>query len=224
MNYGDYAYIEAFPRRNVPVLPGPERRRAAPRSSRSGSGPSCRTTPTWRSASRIHELDKLVANGLSEEDFQTTRDYLMKNVFLMTATQDQQLGYALDSEVVRHCGEYAADMRDKLAKLTRADVNAADQASTSQAKDLSVVIVTKDADGLKEKLVADEFSPITYDGEKPKALLDEDKVIGALQARHQGRGRDDHARGRRLREVDPVLSGYDRAAGDRRPLCIGGQG
>ena len=31
-------------------------------------------------------------------DFEATRDYLMKNVFVMTATQDQQLGYALDSE------------------------------------------------------------------------------------------------------------------------------
>jgi zinc protease len=50
-----------------------------------------------------------------------------------------------------------------------------------QAKNLSVVVVTKDADALKAALVADEFSPITYDGEKPKVLLDEDKVVGALK-------------------------------------------
>jgi zinc protease len=41
------------------------------------------------------------------------------------------------------------------------------------------VIITKDAEGLKERLVTDAFSPITYDGEKPKELLDEDKAIGA---------------------------------------------
>ena len=42
-------------------------------------------------------------------------------------------------------------------------------------------IVTKDAEGLKKQLVADAFSTITYDGEKPQELLDEDKVIGATK-------------------------------------------
>ena len=50
-----------------------------------------------------------------------------------------------------------------------------------QAKNLSIVMITKEAEALKTALVADEFSPIKYDGEKPKALLDEDKVIGALK-------------------------------------------
>jgi zinc protease len=48
-------------------------------------------------------------------------------------------------------------------------------------RDLSVVIVTKDAAGLRQALVTDAFSPIRYDGEKPKALLDEDQVIGNLK-------------------------------------------
>ena len=43
------------------------------------------------------------------------------------------------------------------------------------------MIVAKDAAGLKEKLVSDAFSPIKYDGNKPQALLDEDKVIGAMK-------------------------------------------
>ena len=46
---------------------------------------------------------------------------------------------------------------------------------------LSVVIVTKDAVNLKQKLLSDEFSPIQYDGEKPKELLEEDKAIGGLK-------------------------------------------
>jgi hypothetical protein len=49
------------------------------------------------------------------------------------------------------------------------------------AKDLSIVYITKDAAGLRQALVSDAFSPIKYDGEKPKALLDEDQVIGALK-------------------------------------------
>ncbi len=52
MNYGDYAYIEAFPGGMFRMLAGAQRRRGARRSSRSGSGLSCRRTRTWRSASR----------------------------------------------------------------------------------------------------------------------------------------------------------------------------
>ena len=97
MNYGDYAYIEAFPARHVPVLSRSRTSPGSARSSRSGSAPSCPPTRTWRCAIAIHELNKLIDDGLSEADFETTRDYLMKNVYVMTAPQDQQLGYALDS-------------------------------------------------------------------------------------------------------------------------------
>jgi zinc protease len=69
-------------------------------------------------------------------------------------------------------------MRDGLQKLTLEQVNAVVRKHLS-AKDLSVVIVTKDAEALKRALVSDEFSPIAYDAEKPAALLEEDKVIGA---------------------------------------------
>ena len=127
----------------------------------------------------VHELDSLVRNGLSQGDFEETRDYLMKNVFVMTSRQDQQLGYALDSRWYG-IGEFTGYMRERLQKLTVEDVNAAIRRHLS-ARDLSIVIVAKDAAGLKQALVADAFSPIKYDGEKPPSLLDEDKVIGALK-------------------------------------------
>jgi zinc protease len=101
----------------------------------------------------------------------------MKNVYLLTATQDHALGTALDQKWYG-LPDYVTDMRAKLSNLTRADVNAAIKRHL-QAKDLSIVFVTKDAEALKAALVADGFSPIKYDGEKPKALLDEDQVIGA---------------------------------------------
>jgi zinc protease len=47
------------------------------------------------------------------------------------------------------------------------------------ARDLSIVIITKDAAGLQQALVSDAASTIKYDGDRPKALLDEDQVIGA---------------------------------------------
>jgi zinc protease len=124
-----------------------------------------------------YELEKLVANGLTREEFESTRDYLMKNVYLLTSTQEAQLGYALDSKWYA-IGEYTAYMRDRLTKLTVDEVNGAIRTHLS-AKDLSVVIITKDAEGLRDQLVSDAPSAMKYESERPKALLDEDAVIGA---------------------------------------------
>ncbi|MGZ5380713.1 MAG: M16 family metallopeptidase [Thermoanaerobaculia bacterium] len=176
MNYGDYAYLEAFPRGMFQFFPDAGLARRA-QLFEIWIRPVVPVNAHMALRIAIHELDRLVSEGLTEEEFQTTRDYLMKNAYLLTSTQDHQLGYALDQRWYG-LGDYVTTMRDKMGKLTRADVNAAVKRHL-QARDLSVVIITKDAEGLKEKLVSDAFSPITYDGEKPKELLDEDKAIGA---------------------------------------------
>ena len=64
--------------------------------------------------------------------------------------------------------------------MTLDQVNAAIKKHLT-ARDLSIVIITKDAAGLKQALVSDAFSPIKYDSAKPADLLAEDKVIGALK-------------------------------------------
>ncbi|MGI9042562.1 MAG: M16 family metallopeptidase [Gemmatimonadaceae bacterium] len=176
MNYGDYAYIEAFPRGMFQFFPDPNIARRG-QIFEIWIRPVVPENAHMALRIAVTELDDLIDNGLSEEDFQATRQYLMKNVYVMTATQDQQAGYALDSKWYG-MPEYTAYMRGQLEKLTRDDVNRALKKHLS-AKDLSVVIITKDAEALKNQLVADAFSPITYDGEKPQSLLDEDKVIGA---------------------------------------------
>jgi zinc protease len=127
----------------------------------------------------IHELGNLIDHGLTQAQFEETRDYLMKNVFVMTARQGQQLGYALDSKWFG-IGEYTQFMRDRLNTLTVDEVNAAIKKHLT-TKDLSIVIITKDAAGLKQALASDAASSIHYDGEKPADLLAEDKAIGALK-------------------------------------------
>ena len=178
MNYGDYAYVEAFPGGMFTMLPNP----GVPRRSQIVEvwiRPVVPVNAHMALRIAIWEIDKLIRDGMTQADFEATREYLMKNVFVMTATQNQQLGYALDSKWYG-IPEYTAFMREKLGKLTLADVNAAIRKHLS-SKDLSVVIVTKDAKGLADKLVADELSPITYDAPKDAKLLEEDKVIGALK-------------------------------------------
>jgi zinc protease len=178
MNYGDYAYIEAFPRGMFQFFPDPN----IPRRSQLFEVWIRPVVPeNARMALRIalFEAARLIQNGLTEEDFQATREYLMKNVYLLTATQEQQLGYAIDSKWYG-IPDFATMMRDRLSKLKRADVNAAIRKHFS-AKDLHVVFITKEADALKATLLADDVSTIRYDSEKPKDVSDEDKVIGALK-------------------------------------------
>jgi zinc protease len=43
------------------------------------------------------------------------------------------------------------------------------------------VIVTQDAKGLAAALAADGVSTVKYDAEKPAALLEEDRIIGATK-------------------------------------------
>lgn len=178
MNYGDYAYIEAFPRGMFQFFPNPNLGRKA-QLFEVWIRPVAPQNAHFALRLALWELGKLVDKGLTQADFETTRGYLMKNVFVMTATQDQRLGYALDSQWYG-TPEFTQMMRDGLAKLTVADVNAAIRKHLS-ARKLSVVFITKDAAGLKNALVSDAFSPIKYDAAKPQAVLDEDQVIGALK-------------------------------------------
>ena len=176
MNYGDYAYIEAFPNGGRQFFPSANIARKS------------QLFEIWIRPVRpehahhalriaIHELEQLVNDGLTEEQFESTREYLSKNVFLLTSTQSQNLGYALDSRFYG-IGDYTEYVRSGLERLTAADVNAAIKRHL-QAENLSVVMITKDAAGLKEALLSDAVSTMTYESEKPAELLAEDEVIGA---------------------------------------------
>src|SRR5262249_8011701 len=100
-------------------------------------------------------------------------------VYLMTAKEDEQNGYALDSKFYG-IGEFTEYIRDKLSKLTVEDVNRAVRKHLS-ADNLSVGIVTKDAAGVRDKLRSDAPSPLVYDAPKPKDVLDEDKVVTSIK-------------------------------------------
>ena len=178
MNYGDYAYIEAFPRGMYQFFPDPNIARQQ-QLFEVWIRPVVPENAHMALRIALHEVEKLVKNGLTQEQFEATRDYLMKNVYVKTSTANQQVGYALDSRWYG-IGEYAEHMRAALAKLTVDDVNRAIREHI-RPRDLQIVMITKDAEGLKQKLVSDEVSTIKYEAEKPQALLDEDKVIGSMK-------------------------------------------
>ena len=125
----------------------------------------------------MHELDKLITEGMSAEDFEATRNYLDKFVSLLVKTQSRQLGYAMDA------GYYGTPaftdyIREGLAKLTVDDVNAAIRRHL-QTEDIKFVFITKDADDLRQRLANNQPSPIEYNAPKPE-LAEEDVMIANL--------------------------------------------
>lgn len=186
MNYGDYSYIEYFPR-------GMYQFHADPNLARSQQIfqvwlRPLRTINDAHFATRvaIFELQKLVNQGLTEKQFEDTRRYLQKFVGLLLKSQGDRLGYALDSEYYK-TAEFADYVRQGLERLTLQDVNRVIK-QYLQVDNVQFVFVTKEAEALRQRLIKNEPSLVTYNSEKPKALLDEDAIIAkfplAMTAQH----------------------------------------
>ena len=178
LNYGDYAYVEYFPRGMFQFQPDPNLGRRQqifqiwirPVEPQNGHF-------VLRAA--LYEYDQLVREGMSKEAFESTREFLSKYVNVLTATQDAQLGYALDSRYY-HIADFPTYMREQLAKLTLEDVNRAIRQSL-KSDSMRIAIVTKDATSLRDAIISNKPSPITYNAPKPKEITDEDKTIEAYK-------------------------------------------
>jgi len=175
MNYGDYAYIEYFPRGMNQFHPDTNLGRQQQifqvwiRPVRSNNDAHFATRVA------MYELDKLIENGMTETDFEATRAFLTKFASLLTDGQSRQLGYALDSQYYG-TEDFAAYVRDGLAKLTLDDVNRVLRENLDMTN-MQYVFVTRDGEDLRKRLLSDQRSPMTYDAELPEEVLEEDKLI-----------------------------------------------
>jgi zinc protease len=174
LNYGDYAYIEYFPRGMFQFTPDPNQARVT-QIFQIWIRPVVPENGHFVLRAAWYEYDKLVRDGMSKEAFEATREFLTKYNNILTQTQGAQLGYALDSRYYK-IPEYVLYMREQLAKLTLADVNNAIQRYL-KSDAMRVVIITKDAEGLRDAILGNKPSPITYNSPKPKEITDEDKII-----------------------------------------------
>lgn len=174
LNYGDYSYIEYFPRGMYQFEPDANLARQQqifqiwirPVEPKNGHF-------TLRAA--LFEYDKLVKNGMTQEDFENTKNFLIKYVNILTQTQSAELGYELDSKYYGQ-SDYNSMMKSALAKLTLADVNAAIKKHLA-SNSMTVAMVTKDGEGLKKAILEGKTSPITYNAAPAQFILDEDKII-----------------------------------------------
>ena len=174
LNYGDYAYIEYFPRGMFQFTPDPNQGRST-QIFQIWIRPVTPENGHFVLRAALYEYDKLVREGMSKEAFEATREFLTKYNNILTQTQDAQLGYALDSRYYNN-PDYVTYMREQLAKLTLDDVNNAIR-KYLKSDAMRIVIITKDAEALRDAIVSNKPSPITYNSPKPKEITDEDKVI-----------------------------------------------
>jgi zinc protease len=178
MNYGDYAYIEYFPHGMYQFHPDTNLGRQQQifqiwiRPVRSNNDAHFATRVA------MHELEKLIDEGMSESDFEATRSFLSKFVALLTDGQSRQLGYSMDSQYYQ-IDEFTNYVRDALNTLTLDDVNRVIRENLN-TDNVQYVFITRDAEDLRSRLVSDQASPMTYDADLPQDVLDEDKLIDSI--------------------------------------------
>lgn len=174
LNYGDYAYIEYFPRGMFQFEPDPNLGRQS-QIFQIWIRPVEPNNAHFAVRAALYEYDKLAKNGMTQATFDETKEFLSKYVNILTQTQDAALGYELDS---RYYGKpnFNSYMKAELAKLTLANVNAAIKQHLAPGA-MQIVMITKDAETLKNALVSNAASPLKYNSEKSQDILNEDKII-----------------------------------------------
>ena len=177
MNYGDYSYIEAFPQGGFRQMPPTN----VARNHQIWQG-WIRTLPNERAhfalRAAIRELETLVDEGMSEEEFELTRSFLSKYALHFAPTNSTRLGYAIDDRFYGIDGEgHLARFRQRMSELTLDEVNEAIKKHL-QYDNMKIAIVTGEAEAMAKALAEDTPSPIDYGSvEKPAEILDEDKII-----------------------------------------------
>ena len=81
--------------------------------------------------------------------------------------------------------DFASYVRDELNDLTLADVNRVIRENLD-TDNMQYVFVTRDAEGLRQRLVGDLVSPMVYEATMSEELIEEDRHIEEL-----GRAFDD---------------------------------
>ncbi|NJK31544.1 MAG: insulinase family protein [Deltaproteobacteria bacterium] len=177
LNYGDYSYIEAFPGGGYRQMPPTNVAR-----SHQLFQIWIRTLPNEQAVFALkaahRELQALVANGMTQEQFELTREFLRKYVLHFAETTEQRLGYAIDDRFYGLDRPHLERFVAELDALTLADVNAAIKKHLDPA-DMKLVIVTGQPDQISAQLLSGEPTTITYSSPKPDAVLEEDEAIGA---------------------------------------------
>jgi zinc protease len=174
INDGYYAYIEYFPRGMNLMEPQPNLARRS-QIFQIWIRPAEPPQAAFTLRLAVYELAKLVNEGIPQEDFDRTKEFLGKYVNVLTKTKRAELGYAIDS-LYYGIPNYNSYIKNAVAKLTRDQVNAAIRKHL-RADRLQIVAVASNAEALKKQLTGSGPTPIEYNSPKPADILAEDKIV-----------------------------------------------
>ncbi|GAB3820459.1 M16 family metallopeptidase [Pontibacter rugosus] len=196
MNYGDYSYIEWYDQGGSYQLPNPGVPRASNyfalwiRPVQIAEGLKKQYAELqgidvghahFALRLAVREVDNLIKNGMTQEEFELTRKFLRSYMKLYIQTTEKQLGFLMDSRFYGR-QDYIEEMDRLLANLTVEDVNNAVK-KYWQTENMFITIVTDDseAEPLKQALLNNTPSPMSYSNlvkeGLPQEVLAEDDVV-----------------------------------------------
>ncbi|NCG21860.1 MAG: hypothetical protein GWP91_22815 [Rhodobacterales bacterium] len=158
LNYGDYSYIEPYVERGG-SLPQQGVLRSQPyfyvwiRPTSLENGP-------FALRMAMAEVEGLVSNGLSPEEFEITREYLQGWTPLLAQDPGRRLSYALEAQAAG-VPDLISDLPTALNALDVAAVNAAIKRHITP-ENLKIVVVTGDPEGFKKAILEESATPIVY--------------------------------------------------------------
>lgn len=193
MNYGDYSYIEPFPRgyatQDRPV-------NVSRRSNlfeiwirpigQTWSG-DLHDRALFATRAALRELARLTGNSLPQAEIDRTKTFLSDYSLNYGSTVSRRLAYAVDDAFYGLSGPsgYLAAIRPELAKVTKKDVDAAIKENLV-SPGIYIVFITRDGQALKRLIESAKPTPNTYSGRVLLSLVSEDQQIAAWPITVQG--------------------------------------
>jgi zinc protease len=178
LNYGDYSYIEFWPNPPVTDHPSP----GVPRRQQFFSvwlRPVVPADAQFALRGALHEIQRLREEGMTREDFELTREFLIHYSKLWAQSQSDRLGVLMDSKFYG-TPYFIDEVETRLRKLTLDDANRVLR-KYLRTDDYVAVMVTGNAQQLAETLRKDEPSPKTYNAEVTPAIREVDRQFVGLQ-------------------------------------------
>ncbi len=178
LNYGDYSYIEHWHQRPFTSTPTP----GVPRRQQAFTvwiRPVRPETAHFALRNALYEVERLRDRGLTEAEFDLTRDFLVNYSKLWAQTLDERLGFHMDS---RFYGMpyYIDEIERRLGGLTVEDVNRAIKKHV-RTDAYRAVLVTDEAEAMTATLKAGEPSPMTYNSQVSDEVKKADAKIVDLE-------------------------------------------
>lgn len=178
LNYGDYSYIEFFPNGGQRQMP-PQNVGRRQQLCEVWIRPVPNDARVFALRAALREVHRLVDQGMTEDEFNQTRNFLRKYVLHYAPTTLERLGYALDDRFYGIDGSHLEIFHRRMQTVSLAEVQAAVKKHLQYAN-LQIVFVTPDAAALVKQLTSNAPSPIKYPTPKSEAIVKEDEAIATF--------------------------------------------